>query len=119
MKHGASTSDQLRQAIRQVQRQRNPKRRRYDPELRRRVIAHVLAERSRGRSARSTATDLCLSYHTLHTWLQSRSRGFRVVATRPSEAPAPRAELRLILAQGHRVECLSRDDLVVVLRALS
>lgn len=121
MRHAASPTAPLRRAIRQIQRQRNPKRRRYDPALRRRVTAHVLAERSRGRSVRWIAADLGLSYQTLLTWLQGQSRGFRaVVATKAAPPPpAPCSELRLILAQGHRVEGLSADDLVAVLRALS
>lgn len=114
-----AASHRLRQAIRQVQRERNPKRRRYDQKLRRRVVDHVLAERSRGRSVRSIAAWLGLPYKTLHIWMRSRPVGFRVVAAKPSDPADPRPEFRLVLAQGHRVEGLSREDLVAVLRALS
>jgi hypothetical protein len=41
------------------------------------------------------------------------------VATKPAEAPAAGSELRLVTAQGHRVEDLGREDLVLLLRALS
>ncbi len=113
------TRDPLRQAIRQVQRLRNPKRRRYGVALRRKVIDHVVAERSHGVSVRATAQSLGLPYKTLCIWLQGRSLGFRAVATKTAAPAVPRTDLRLVTADGHRVEGLSPDQLVAVLRALS
>jgi hypothetical protein len=116
--HDASIR-RLRQAIRRVQRQRNPKRRRYGRALQRSATRHTLALRARGTSVRSTAAALGLPYKTLCLWLQGAAHGFRAVATKPAEAPAAGSELRLVTAQGHRVEGLGREDLVLLLRALS
>jgi hypothetical protein len=41
------------------------------------------------------------------------------VATTPVESSTLAPDLRLVTAQGHRVEGLSRDDLIILLRALS
>lgn len=108
----------LERQIRQVQRGRDPRARRYDSELRKAVAAHALAERSRGVSVRSTAFTLNLPYQTLQVWLQSQPESFREVAKTPDPA-ASHGDLRVITAQGHRIEGLSRDDVVVLLRALS
>ena len=109
----------LRSAIRRVQ-QRKPKRRRYGSDVRAGVVGHALAARSRGVSLRSTAAALGLPYKTLTMWCQARLRGFRLVATPPRSTSAGSDEgYRLVTAQGHRVDGLSRDDLVAVLRALS
>lgn len=113
------TVRELRHAIRRIQRQRNPKRRRYGPEVQRAAIEHALSQRSRGTSVRSTADALGLPYKTLCLWAQGHPTGFRAVATRPAEPSTAGADLRLLTAQGHRVEGLSRDDLVFLLRALS
>lgn len=114
-----TASHRLRQAIRQIQRQRNPKRRRYGVALRRAVVEHAVAEQSRGASVRSIAASVGIPYKTLYIWLRSRPRGFRAVATKPAETPATSTDLLLVTARGHRVEGLSRDDLVALLRALS
>jgi hypothetical protein len=110
---------ELRQAIRRIQRQRNPKRRRYGPEIQRSSIQHALIQRSRGTSVGSTAAALGLPYRTLWLWLRGQPAGFRAVATTPVESSTLAPDLRLVTAQGHRVEGLSRDDLIILLRALS
>jgi transposase-like protein len=115
----ANRSRDLRQAIRQAQRRGHPKHHRYAPALKLKVIAHTRAALSTGGSVAAVARSLELSNQTLHGWLQGQARRFRPVAPKAEDAPSERSELRLVTAQGHRVEGLSRDDLVALLRALA
>ena len=69
-------------------------------------------------SVRSTAASLGLSYPTLLGWLQAVPNGFRSVAVK-QETPDPQATaIRLVTAQGHCVEGLSREDVVFLLQSL-
>jgi hypothetical protein len=114
-----TTVEELRRAIQEVHRQAEPTGRRYALELRRSAIAYTLSERSRGESIRSTASSLSLPYKTLWRWVQSRPGGFRPVAPATTITSSSGSGIELVTAQGHRVEGLSRDDLVILLRALS
>ncbi len=109
----------LRNAVTRVCRRRKSQGRRYPADLREQIVAHVVFEHSKGVSVRSTAMSLGLSYPTLLGWLQAEPSGFRAVAVKGSmperEAPA----LRLVTAQGHRVEGLSREDVAFLLRSLA
>lgn len=115
----AAVRHQLRRAIRQVQRRGDSKRQRYGSVLRRAVVEYAQAAQSAGASIASVARALGLSSPTLYGWVQGAPRAFRAVATKPASFVGAPSELRLVTAQGHRVEGLSRDDLVVLLRALS
>lgn len=109
---------QLRQAVARVRRGRPSQGRRYPADLQGRIVAHVVAERSKDVSIRSTAASLGLSYPTLLGWLQAAPNGFRSVAVK-DPVPEPEAPaLRLVTAQGHRVEGLSREDVAFLLQSL-
>lgn len=107
--------EDLRREIRRVRRQRS-RRPRHSITLRRAVAEYAGSERARGVSLSTTASTLGVAYTTLCQWLQASRGRFRTVAVRQDPAEPT---LRLITAQGHRVEGLSRADLVDVLRALS
>jgi transposase-like protein len=113
----ASTA-KLRNAVARVRRRRESQGRRYPADLRQEIVTHVVLARSKGTSVRSTAESLGLSYPTLLGWLQAAPNGFRSVAVKePRPEPAP--ALRLVTAQGHRVEGLSREDVAFLLQSLT
>ena len=116
MRHGSTAK--LRSAIARVCHRREWQGRRYPGDLRRRIVVHVVAERSKGVSIRSTAASLGLSYPTLLGWLQAEPNGFRSVAVKTSEPDPASPVLRLVTAQGHRVEGLTREDVAFLLRSL-
>ena len=107
----------LRSAVARVSRRRRPQARRYPADLRRRILAHVVTQRSKGVSARSMAASLGLSYPTLLGWLQAEPNGFRSVAVKATPDRQATA-IRLITARGHRVEGLSREDVAFLLQSL-
>jgi len=111
-------SHHLRQAIRQAQHRGHPKHHRYAPALKRDVIAYARGAVAAGASVAAVARSLELSNQTLHGWLQDQARRFRPVAAKSEDTPSER-ELRLVTPQGHRVEGMTRDDLVALLRALT
>ncbi len=114
----ASTA-KLRNAVARVRRRRKCQGRRYPADLRRQIVTYVVLGRSKGMSVRSTAASLGLSYPTLLGWLQATPNGFRSVAVK-EPAPEPEAPaLRLVTAQGHRVEGLSREDVAFLLQSLT
>lgn len=114
----ASTT-KLRNAVARVRRGRKSQGRRYPADLRQQIVTHVVSARSKGTSVRSTAASLGLSYPTLLGWLQAAPNGFRSVAVKelPPEPEAP--ALRLVMAQGHLVEGLSREDVAFLLQSLT
>jgi len=107
----------LRAAVARVRRRRGSQSRRYPADLRQQVVAHAVSAKSRGVSVRSTAESLGLSYPTLRGWVQAEPNGFRAVAVKEPEPEA--SELRLVTAQGHRVEGLSREDVAFLLQSLT
>ena len=114
-----TSTAKLRNAVARVRRGRGSQSRRYPADLRRQIVGHVVAARSEGVSVRSTAASLGLSYPTLLGWLQATPNGFRSVAvTEPAPEPET-ATLRLVTAQGHRVEGLSREDVAFLLQSLT
>jgi transposase-like protein len=114
----ASTA-KLRNAVARVLRRGGSQSRRYPADLRQQILAHVTSARSRGTSVRSTAAALGLSYQTLLGWLQAAPHGFRSVAVKESAADRDPPALRLVTAQGHRVEGLSREDIAFLLQSLT
>lgn len=99
---------ELRKSIMRIRRRRSPRGRRYDANLRQQIVAHTLAERSKGISVRSTASSLRLAYPTLLLWLQSRANGFREVEVKKAAPAREAAGLLLVTAQGHRVDAEPR-----------
>lgn len=114
-----SSTIKLRKAVARVGRGRGPRGRRYPEDLRRQIVSHTMAARSSGTSVRSTAASLGLSYPTLLGWLQAAPSGFRSVAVKEPAAEPEGPRLRLVTAQGHRVEGLSREDVAYLLQSLT
>ena len=106
----------LRNAVTRIRRGRKAQGRRYPADLRQQIVAHVVSERSRGVSVRSTAESLGLSYPTLQGWLRAAPNGFRSVAVVPAERET--RAMRLVTVQGHRVEGLTREDVAFLLQSL-
>jgi len=109
----------LRKEVARVRRRRKSQGRRYPADLRRQIVAHVVSSRSKGVSVRSTAESLGLSYPTLLGWLQAAPNGFRSVAVKGPAPECAAPALRLVTAQGHRVEGLSREDIAFLLKSLT
>ena len=109
----------LRNAVTRIRRGRKPQGRRYPADLRQQIVAHVVSERSKGVSVRSIAESLGLSYPTLQGWLRAAPNGFRSVAVKEATAECETRAMRLVTAQGHRVEGLSREDVAFLLASLT
>lgn len=109
----------LRNAVTRVRRRRKYQGRRYPADLREEIAGHVAFERSKGVSVRSTAISLGLSYPTVLGWLEAEPSGFRAVAVKESIPKLEASAMRLVTAQGHRVEGLSREDVAFLLQSLA
>lgn len=92
------------------------KRRRYPAELRRRITDHVREQRAAGVPLNEIARAIGISSTLLHRWELRRSQKFRRVELAPAPPRAPRWSVHA--PRGVRVEGLSLDDLVEVLRRL-
>lgn len=114
-----SSTARLRSAVARVRRGRGSRSRRYPADLRRQIVTHVVSLRAEGVSVRSVAASLGLSYPTVLGWLQAEPKGFRSVAVREPAPESERPVLRLVTAQGHRVEGLSREDVAFLLQSLA
>jgi len=93
--------------------------------VRERVVAYAQEARARGVSWRRIARAVGLSAAGVQRFAQAR-RAERRAALVPVRVPAPVAEtlptsegLRLVSPSGHRVECLSLEDAIALLRALA
>ena len=109
----------LRNAVTRIRRGGKAQGRRYPADLRQQIVAHVVSERSKGVSVRSSAGSLGLSYPTLQGWLQAAPKGFRSVAVKEATPERETRAMRLVTAQGHRVEGLSREDVAFLLQSLT
>ena len=114
-----ASTDKLRDAVTQVRRGRKAQGRRYPADLRQQIVAHVVSARSKGVSVRSSAASLGLSYPTLQGWLQTAPKGFRSVAVKEATPERETRAMRLVTAQGHRVEGLNREDVAFLLQSLT
>jgi transposase-like protein len=92
------------------------KRRRYPSELRRRIVEHVRERRAAGMLLNDIAREIGISSTLLHRWDLTLVRKFRRVEL--SAAPSSSARCLLHAPHGVRVEGLTLDDLVEVLRRL-
>ena len=114
-----ASSAKLRSAVTRVRRGRKAQGRRYPADLRQQIVAHVVFERSKGVSVRSTAESLGLSYPTLQGWLRAAPKGFRSVAVKEASPERETRAMRLVTAQGHHVEGVSREDVAFLLKSLT
>src|SRR5271154_6897626 len=92
---------------------------RYDAELKSRVVAFAHAQRGEGRSWAQVATELGLRFETLRRWCVKRSpslpRAMRRVEIVAEGAPR---ELTVVSLSGLRIEGLTLEDAVALLRAV-
>lgn len=114
-----SSTASLRLAVDRVRLRRGSRSRRYPADLRQQIVTHVVSLRSKGVSVRSTVASLGLSYPTVLGWLRATPNGFRSVAVKEPVPERETSSLRLVTAQGHRVEGLSREDIAFLLQSLT
>jgi hypothetical protein len=93
------------------------RRRQYPEELRRRIVAHVRERRAAGALLNDIARELGISPTLLHRWGVKRVPSFRRVEV--GAAPQlPGARCLLHAPHGVRVEGLTLDEVIEVLRRL-
>lgn len=108
----------LRQAIEAHDRGRG---RRYSPELRARVAAFAAKRRAEGATWKAIAAELGATFETVRRWGRRPSRSSRTaLALRPVEVVAKpvASSLAVVALSGLRVEGLTLDDVIVLVRAL-
>ncbi len=91
----------------------------YDPELKERILSHVASRRAAGASLASLAVKLGMSTETLRVWSGAGARrGSRAMI--PVQVVAERHErgATVVSASGHRIEGLTLEEAISVLRAL-
>ena len=108
----------LRQAIEAHDRGRG---RRYSPELRARVAAFAEKRRAEGATWKAIATELGATFETVRRWGRRPPRSSRsALALRPVEVVAKpvASSLAIVALSGLRVEGVTLDDVIVLVRAL-
>jgi transposase-like protein len=112
----------LRAEAHQLARGKVPRAVRYPVAFRAAAVALAGPRLERGGSIARVARDLGLPIQSLGRWVRRPTAApLRPVAVAPDRevAPPPPGGLVLLTSQGHRVEGLDRDGLIVVLRALA
>lgn len=114
----------LQAAARRHQTGPTPKRYRYPAELRRRILAHLERRRAEGATLSAVAAEVGVTTQTLRRWLErdrQPAKLRRVVVTEPEPRPRSAVAERAILVTptGYRVEGLSVEAVVRILRSLS
>jgi hypothetical protein len=114
-------AEDLRRDLRRHGRARG---KRFAPELRRRIIAYAERRRQEGASWMSIATELGACFETVRRWCGGGSvpagrplRRVEVIAE-PVVAMSTRAPLAVVTANGLRIEGVSLDEVVTLVRAL-
>lgn len=109
----------FRERVRELNRGRQPRGRRYGAELRREALAIVADHRGRGESLESVARALGLAATVLSRWQKStgQPRLRRVIALEAPAAPET-DKIILVTRAGHRLEGLGVAEAIQVLRAL-
>jgi Transposase len=92
---------------------------RYSPELRARILAFAASRREEGSSWETIALELGLSTETLRNWRTADApSGSHAMVPVHVVAERERRSVSVVSLSGHRIEGLSLDDAVYVLRAL-
>ncbi|HEV8247395.1 MAG TPA: hypothetical protein VGP93_16570 [Polyangiaceae bacterium] len=114
-----STAEQLAAEVNELG-QGNHNRRMYPAELRRRIVEHVREQRATGVRLNDIARALGISSTLLHRWEAKRTPKFKrvVLPESPPQRAGREARCSLHAPHGVRVDGLSIDDLVEVLRRL-
>lgn len=109
----------LRQAMEAHDRGRG---RRYDPALRARVAAFAEKRRAEGATWKAIAAELGATFETVRRWCRRRVASTRTaaLALRPVEVVAQpvASSLAVVARSGVRVEGVTLDDVIVLVRAL-
>jgi transposase-like protein len=91
---------------------------RYTPELRERIIAYAADRHAEGVSWESIAAELGMSTETLRGWRTADDGSSRAMVPVRVVPDAEVISVRVVSPGGHRIEGLTLDDAVYVLRAL-
>ena len=109
----------LKQALAAQERGRG---KRYDKTLRARIVAFAEQRRAEGESWGNIATELGARFETLRRWCQGRRpEPTRALAVRPVEIVAAArggGTLAVVSRSGLRVEGVTLDDAIAILRTL-
>lgn len=93
-----------------------PKRRRYSAEEREAMVQKARAMRASGMSLAAVASELGVSVMSLTKWLRDARPAPSFLPVRIAEAPSP--SLSLVTPSGYRVEGLTPEGIVALLRIL-
>jgi|SRR5271165_505023 len=91
---------------------------RYDAELKSRVVAFAQAQRGEGRSWAQVATELGLRFETLRRWCVKGSSSPRAMRRVEIVADGAPRKLTVVSSSGLRIEGLTLEDAVALLRAV-
>jgi hypothetical protein len=89
---------------------------RYDADLKARAIRYLREQRAAGVSLTQLARELGLHIETIGHWSASTPPTMRVVEIAPE--PKSSNALAIVTSGGERLEGLSREDAIAILRAL-
>jgi hypothetical protein len=109
---------------RDLRRRRGVRGKRFEPELRRRIVAFAERRRREGASWMAIATELGACFETVRRWCGGgtmpaarRLRRVEVVAE-PAIEPTARPPLVVVTPNGLRIEGVRLDEVVALVRAL-
>ena len=116
-----ATTQEARRLRKELEAQERGRGKRYDRALRARVVAFAEKRRGEGRTWTAIATELGARFETVRRWCTGR-RPRTALALRPveviAEAATPSLALALVSQGGLRVEGVTLDDVVALVRAL-
>ena len=111
---------ELRDLRRELAAQERGPGRHYPGELKARVVAWARRELARGAAAGPTATAIALDPRTLNAWLETAAQHASVslIPVEVMPPPAARPSLAVVSPAGYRIEGLTLDEAIAVLRRL-
>lgn len=118
-----TTTSDVRRLRQELAAQERGRGKRYDAELRERVVRHAEQRRREGRSWMAIAAELGARFETVRRWCASeRPKPQTALAVRPVQiVDTPRASegaLAIVTPRGLRVEGLALEHVVALVRAL-
>lgn len=108
----------------ELRRRHSGRGKRFEPELRERVIAYAKHRRGEGTSWMAIATELGATFETIRRWcvLGRKERALRLraieVVAEPVVATSDARKLSVVSPNGLRVEGIVLDEVVALIRAL-
>jgi hypothetical protein len=113
------TSQEVWRVRAAVAKHRPARGKRYSPELKARIVAFAASRHDEGVSWEGIATELGLSNETLRSWRMAEApAGSQAMVPVHVVAEREGRGVSVVSVSGHRIEGLSLDDAVYVLRAL-